>query len=94
MSPLKARWFSGRATIGLVQTVNDQGEIQYRIGAADGFNEAIDVNLIVAFGAHFPKDAGDLIFGERPAGVVERPAKPKRVSTVVKRTGAKQPKSK
>ena len=60
----------------------------------DGLNETIDVNLITSFGARFPDAAGELLFGARVRGVEKRPASAKRVSTVVKRTGEKQPKSK
>ena len=62
---------------------DELGEIFYLIGAGDGLNENIDVNLITSFGAQFPKVIGDELFGV-PA-VAKRPASAKRVSTVAKK---------
>lgn len=84
LTPLKCQWFSGRSTVGIVMAEDELGEIFYLIGTGDGLNEAIDVNLITAFGARFPERLGDLLFGRVPA-VAKRPPSAKRVSTVAKK---------
>lgn len=61
LTALKCRWFSGRGSIGVVMAETEFQEIQYYIGAADGLNERIDINLIMSFGARFPDDAGRLL---------------------------------
>jgi hypothetical protein len=83
LNPIKCHWFSGRSAVGIVMAQDELGEIFYLIGTGDGLNETIDVNLITAFGASFPKHLGDTLFGV-PA-VVKRPPSAKRVSTVVKK---------
>lgn len=88
LTPIKCRWFEGRSKVGIVMAEDDIGEIFYRIGGGDGLHENIDVNLITAFGAHFPKDIGDALFGRGAPAVVERPAGAKRISTVDKKGAA------
>lgn len=83
LTPIKCKWFNSRGTVGIVMAEDELGEIFYMIGAGDGLNENIDVNLITSFGAQFPRVIGDALFGV-PA-VVKRPASAKRVSTVVKK---------
>jgi len=83
LTPIKCHWFTGRAAVGIVMAEDELGEIFYLIGTGDGLNEAIDVNLITAFGARFPNHLGDALFGA-PA-VAKRPASAKRVSTVAKK---------
>lgn len=83
LSPIKCKWFEGRGKVGIVMAEDELGEIFYMIGAGDGLNENIDVNLITSFGALFPRTIGDALFGV-PA-VVKRPASAKRVSTVAKK---------
>jgi hypothetical protein len=39
----------------------EDGTIEYRIGAVDGFMEKMDVLQLVAWGAEFPKAAGDAL---------------------------------
>ena len=91
-SPKKCKWFSGRGTIGIVRAENEAGEVAYYLGLADGLNEQIDINLIVSFGARFPSDAGDLLFGVGAPAVAERPKSTKRVSTMArKRPATKKP---
>ena len=83
LTPIKCKWFEGRGKVGIVMAEDELGEIFYLIGAGDGLNENIDVNLITSFGARFPNAIGDALFGV-PA-VVKRPASAKRVSTVAKK---------
>lgn len=90
LTALKCRWFSGRGSIGVVMAETEFQEIQYYIGAADGLNERIDINLIMSFGARFPDDAGRLLFGVGAPEVVKRPPGAKRVSGVAKAGPAKK----
>jgi hypothetical protein len=83
LTPIKCQWFTSRSKVGIVMAEDELGEIFYLIGTGDGLNETIDVNLITAFGAQFPKVIGDALFGV-PA-VAKRPASTKRVSTVAKK---------
>lgn len=88
LTPIKCKWFNGRGTVGIVMAEDELGEIFYLIGAGDGLNENIDVNLITSFGAQFPLAIGNALFGVQP--VAKRPASAKRVSAVVKK-GVKKP---
>jgi len=85
LNPIKCRWFNGRGTVGIVMAEDELGEIFYLIGAGDGLNENIDVNLITSFGAQFPQSIGDALFGRGAPAVAKRPASAKRVSTVAKK---------
>jgi hypothetical protein len=103
MIPLKARWFNGgRGTIGLVQVMDDEGEVLYFIGAADGLHEPIDINNIANAGASFPTDIGHTMFGykkgksneqdekQQPVRrVEERPTKSRGVRPLEGRAGTK-----
>jgi len=85
LTPIKCLWFTSRSKVGIVMAEDELGEIFYQIGAGDGLNEIIDVNLITSFGAQFPKVIGDALFGV-PA-VAKRPASAKRVPAMVKKGG-------
>jgi hypothetical protein len=85
LTPIKCRWFNSRSTVGIVMAEDELGEIFYLIGAGDGLNEVIDINIITSFGAPFPRAIGDALFGRGAPAVAERPASAKRVSTVVKK---------
>lgn len=63
MQVLGVRWFSGRGCVGLVRVQMPYEGIQYYIGPADGLDEEMDVVQIAEWGARFPDDAGDLLFG-------------------------------
>lgn len=64
-TPLKWLWFtSGKGTVGVVKVQTAVGEVEYRIGAVDGFMEKMDVLQLVAWGAKFPYDAGQALMGE------------------------------
>jgi hypothetical protein len=85
LTPIKCRWFNSRSTVGIVMAEDELGEIFYLIGAGDGLNEVIDINIITSFGAPFPRAIGDALFGRGAPAVAERPASAKRVPTVVKK---------
>lgn len=63
MEILGVRWFSGRNCVGLVRVDIPFEGIQYYIGPAEGLDEDIDTVSIAEWGARFPDDAGDLLFG-------------------------------
>lgn len=90
LTPIKCIWFNGRGTVGIVMAEDELGEIFYMIGAGDGLNENIDVNLITSFGALFPRTIGNFLFGRGAATVAKRPASAKRVSTVAKKGATKK----
>jgi hypothetical protein len=90
LTPVRCIWFNGRGTVGIVMAEDELGEIFYMIGAGDGLNENIDVNLITSFGALFPRAIGDVLFGRGTPKVVKRPASAKRVSTVAKKGATKK----
>lgn len=85
LTPIKCKWFEGRGKVGIVMAEDELGEIFYMIGAGDGLNENIDVNLITSFGDQFPQPIGDALFGRGTPAVAKRPASAKRVSTVAKK---------
>lgn len=84
ITAIRCLWFQGRGTIGITMAEDEAGEIFYFIGAGDGLNENIDVNLITSFGARFPNAAGDVLFGRVPT-VEKRSTSAKRVSAVAKK---------
>lgn len=57
------RWFSGAATVGIVQVVCPYEGRKYYIGVGNGVDDKADAEHIAAWGAHFPTAVGDLIFG-------------------------------
>lgn len=58
-------WFtSSKGTVGIVKMKDEFGQVVYRISAVDGFMEKMDVLQLVAWGATFPKAAGDALFPE------------------------------
>lgn len=85
LTPIRCQWFTGRGTIGIVMAEDELGEVFYKIGAGDGLNETIDVNLITSFGASFPQALGDALFGRRVPAVAKRSTSAKRVPTVAKK---------
>ena len=89
MKPLRVQWFSSvKGTVGIAMCEDDFGNISYRLSAIDGFNENVDVNHIAAWGAHFPINAGDVLFGvgkdekDRAPKLAKKPRGTKRVSTL------------
>jgi hypothetical protein len=64
MTALKVKWFTGnKGKVGIAKVQTDDG-IEYRISPVDGFLEHMDVQQIVAWGAWFPIEAGEALFGE------------------------------
>jgi len=62
MKLLDVMWFSGSSCVGLVRVLQYDG-IVYYIGPAMGGDSDIDAEHIMAWGARFPNEAGDLLFG-------------------------------
>ena len=57
--PLDWMWFKNdKGIIGIVKVRSSEGKIEYRISSVDGFMERMDVLQVVAWGAHFPTEAG------------------------------------
>lgn len=63
MKLLDVRWFSGQSCVGIVRCEVLGEGIKYYIGPAMGGVEEVDSEHIMAWGARFPNDAGDLLFG-------------------------------
>ena len=64
MIPLRCKWIrSNTATIGVVMVEDEHtGDISFRIGAAQGLNEQIDINLIANGNGHIPELVGWMFF--------------------------------
>ena len=61
---LEVKWYNGmKGTVGIAKVQTEEGDIEYRISAVDGFLEHMDVQQIVAWGGHFPVAAGEALFG-------------------------------
>lgn len=67
MKVLNVIWFSARSCVGLVQCQTEYEGVKYYIGCPPGedkgFNEEEDIQWIADWGAKFPQEAGDLLFG-------------------------------
>lgn len=65
MTVLGITWFTnGRGSVGIARVRSDEtGEVKYYLSAVDGFNEAVDTNIVASLGARFPNGAGDALFG-------------------------------
>lgn len=57
------RWFCGRSNIGIVQIFDLHDGVKYYIGLCTGNSEEDDKQMIAEWGSHFPKEAGDVLFG-------------------------------
>lgn len=65
-TPIDWIWFkSGKGTVGIVKAMTYVGDVEYRIGAVDGFLEHMDVLQVIAWGARFPAEAGEVLMGQR-----------------------------
>jgi hypothetical protein len=103
MTPLRAKWFNTKTgIIGIVYAQDDFENKDYFIGVAQGLHEPIDIANIANIGTLFPKDVGDLLFGnthepERPtegiSGVVERPETSARVQPMETKKRTRKPKA-
>ena len=68
---MKVIWFSGRSTVGIVQVQDEWDGIKYYIGSPPFIeyaphNESADTQWIADWGSTFPKECGDILFGEDP----------------------------
>lgn len=57
------RWFSSTSCVGIVRAHDEHTGTKYYIGNASGTNEEFDANHIMSWGAKFPEEAGNLLFG-------------------------------
>jgi len=63
MKVLDVRWFSGQSCVGIVRCEVPYEGIKYYVGPAMGGVPEVDIEHISAYGARFPDDAGNLLFG-------------------------------
>ena len=63
MTVLDVRWFSGTSCVGVVKVDMPHEGIKYFISGCTGQNEEVDKEHIAAWGATFPNDVGDMLFG-------------------------------
>jgi hypothetical protein len=63
MKFLDVLWFSGGSTVGIVRCEVEYEGIKYYIGAANSGLEGTDIEYIMAYGARFPNNIGDMLFG-------------------------------
>lgn len=68
---MKVIWFSGRPTVGIVQVQDEWDGIKYYIGSPPFIeyaphNESADTQWIADWGARFPVEVGNILFGEDP----------------------------
>jgi hypothetical protein len=65
MEVIAWRWFNGgTGTVGIVQCSDPYEGPLYFIGSAlTGMNEEADVQHIARWGARFPNEAADVLFG-------------------------------
>ena len=66
---MKVIWFSGRSCVGIVRVLSEYDGIQYYIGCPpfSDFSpnrEEDDIQWIADWGARFPREVGDILFGE------------------------------
>ena len=61
---MAVKWYtSTKGTVGIAKVKTIEGDIEYRISPVDGFLEHMDVQQVLAWGAWFPHEAGDILFG-------------------------------
>lgn len=63
MKILDVMWFSGRNSVGIVRAEDEYDGVVYYIGGVYAGRGQLVVEYIMAFGAKFPKHAGDILFG-------------------------------
>lgn len=65
MKVLDVMWFTGaHGCVGIVKVETQYDGIKYFIGPARGFDEDLDKQEILDWGARFPEAAGAMLFGE------------------------------
>ena len=64
MQILEWKWFNSTQCVGIARCFDEYEKHHvYFIGVAAGFDEAQDVQSIVDWGAKFPIEAGNILFG-------------------------------
>jgi len=68
---MKVMWFSGRSCVGIVRVLTEFEGIQYYIGCPpmseySPNSEEGDIQWIADWGARFPGEVGDILFGVDP----------------------------
>lgn len=63
MKLVDVRWFSGTTCVGIVKVDDEIKGTLYYIGSASNVNEIFDAEHIMRWGAKFPDNVGDLLFG-------------------------------
>lgn len=59
------RWFcSGHGNVGIVKVLDEYKGVKYYIGQCEGYDEEIDIRHIADWGSSFPRDAGQVLFGD------------------------------
>ena len=67
MEVLDVYWFSNRnGCVGVAKTMDQYEGLAYYISAVEGLNVESDTKYIMEWGARFPKEAGDVLFGDDP----------------------------
>lgn len=57
-------WFNGRTCVGIVKVEDEYDGIKYYIGSTPfATDEETDMKFIADWGAKFPKELGDQLFG-------------------------------
>ena len=61
-------WFSGRSLVGIVRVKTEFDGVHYYIGSPPGEekgnNEEEDVEWIANWGSRFPRNIGEILFGD------------------------------
>ena len=64
MEFIDVMWFGGGSQcIGIVRCKDEYEGEKYYVGSVSGMDEQVDIEHIMAWGATFPKRAGDSLFG-------------------------------
>lgn len=63
MKVLDVKWFSSVSCVGIVKAYDEHKGILYYIGNASSINEEFDADYIMSWGAKFPNEVGELLFG-------------------------------
>lgn len=89
---MKVIWFSGRSCVGIVRVLSEYDGIQYYIGSPpfsefSPNREEDDIQWIADWGARFPREVGDILFGEdtlRNGSSVQIPVNKEQAEAMVK----------
>lgn len=64
MKVIDVKWFSGVSCVGIVKVYDEYNGVLYYIGNASSVNEEFDADYIMKWGAKFPIEVGNLLFGD------------------------------